>query len=628
MRKTCKLLGAVMAAIIILTSFSMFVMADNPQKKASGTQGEFDWEFYDNNELKIKCKNSTCFISCVPQEYRDKADKVTFDLTNAPYRNSMCIIDGASCAAKLVYVTGCENGSIYYLSLEDFPNVTSNNVSIPNSTSIDIFGLKNVGLTTIDFLDNSKIEGLDVKDCKNLEKVVLSSKVTEFFAKDCPKLKTVTNISYLESLSLNNTPLLNFSIPAGIKYLSWYDYPNSEVVVPKNPRARFSGSKLEKATLESGRTEINSMMFYNCYNLKSVSIPNTVTSIEYKAFCYCSNLMKLDIPSSVTSIGDEAFSSSGLQKVYIPTSVEDLSYSAFDDCTSLTDVYYGGTREQLVDMLDLLFGTPETFFGDGVLIHYNASLPGWKNDNGTWRYFDDNGVKVTGWKRVDEFWYFFDDNGAMVTGWKQSGSDWYYLDPATGAMVTGWKQVGGKWYWFDALGKMVSGAPFLIDGKTYVFKSNGEMVTGGWYKGSDSSNGNSSWFYLGSDGVAAEGWKKIDGKWYYFYATGSMAEFTWIEEGGKKYFVDSNGAMFTGWKKFGEYWYYFKSNGEMAANEYCNGYWLDSDGKWTYQYVAKWNKNSTGWWYGDTAGWYAKNTSIKIDGKVYNFNASGYCTNP
>jgi len=26
--------------------------------------------------------------------------------------------------------------------------------------------------------------------------------------------------------------------------------------------------------------------------------------------------------------------------------------------------------------------------------------------------------------------------------------------------------------------------------------------------------------------------------------------------------------------------------------------------------------------------WYAKNETIKIDGKNYNFNASGYCTNP
>ncbi len=29
-----------------------------------------------------------------------------------------------------------------------------------------------------------------------------------------------------------------------------------------------------------------------------------------------------------------------------------------------------------------------------------------------------------------------------------------------------------------------------------------------------------------------------------------------------------------------------------------------------------------------SVSWYAKKCSIKIDGKVYNFDASGYCTNP
>ncbi len=44
--------------------------------------------------------------------------------------------------------------------------------------------------------------------------------------------------------------------------------------------------------------------------------------------------------------------------------------------------------------------------------------------------------------------------------------------------------------------------------------------------------------------------------------------------------------------------------------------------------VTEWQKDSIGWWYGDDSGWYAKNETIKIDGKNYNFNASGYCTNP
>ena len=75
-------------------------------------------------------------------------------------------------------------------------------------------------------------------------------------------------------------------------------------------------------------------------------------------------------------------------------------------------------------------------------------------------------------------------------------------------------------------------------------------------------------------------------------------------------------------------WYYFKSDGHMAYSEYINGYWLDKYGEWSYQSRSFWRHDSNGWWYGDDTGWYAKNESVTIDGKVYNFNAAGYCTNP
>ena len=66
----------------------------------------------------------------------------------------------------------------------------------------------------------------------------------------------------------------------------------------------------------------------------------------------------------------------------------------------------------------------------------------------------------------------------------------------------------------------------------------------------------------------------------------------------------------------------------MASKEYVQGYWLNANGAWTYQYIASWKHDSKGWWYGDASGWYAKNGSFTIDGKLYDFDASGYCTNP
>ena len=100
------------------------------------------------------------------------------------------------------------------------------------------------------------------------------------------------------------------------------------------------------------------------------------------------------------------------------------------------------------------------------------------------------------------------------------------------------------------------------------------------------------------------GWKKSGGKWYYLDPT--------------------SGWMVTGWKQISGKWYYFKTSGIMAANEYCKGYWLNSDGTWTYKPKASWKHNAKGWWYGDTAGWYAKNQTLTIDDKSYTFDKAGY----
>ncbi len=63
-------------------------------------------------------------------------------------------------------------------------------------------------------------------------------------------------------------------------------------------------------------------------------------------------------------------------------------------------------------------------------------------------------------------------------------------------------------------------------------------------------------------------------------------------------------------------------------NEWVKGKWYNNKGAQTYKPTGSWHKNAKGWWYGDTSGWYAKNQTIRINGKNYKFNKAGYCTNP
>jgi hypothetical protein len=83
--------------------------------------------------------------------------------------------------------------------------------------------------------------------------------------------------------------------------------------------------------------EIGSDAFYNCDNLVSVTIPDSVTSIGSSAFRDCSNLTSIVIPDSVTSIGYDAFRScSSLESVVIGDSVTSIGHAAFYNCDSLT----------------------------------------------------------------------------------------------------------------------------------------------------------------------------------------------------------------------------------------------------------------------------------------------------
>ena len=71
------------------------------------------------------------------------------------------------------------------------------------------------------------------------------------------------------------------------------------VVIPQNVTFNNIACKV---------TSIGSSAFYNCYDLNSVTIPNSVTSIGGNAFYGCSSLTSVTIPNSVTSIGSGAFS--------------------------------------------------------------------------------------------------------------------------------------------------------------------------------------------------------------------------------------------------------------------------------------------------------------------------------
>ena len=86
---------------------------------------------------------------------------------------------------------------------------------------------------------------------------------------------------------------------------------------------------------------------------------------------------------------------------------------------------------------------------------------------------------------------------------------------------------------------------------------------------------------------------------------------------------DSNAAS-PGWRwsdAAGNWWYETESG--YAASEYIDGYWLNAAGWYDSAWNGSWQCDGNGWWF-QSGGWYATDQWLKVDGKWYHFNSSGY----
>ena len=220
---------------------------------------------------------------------------------------------------------------------------------------------------------------------------------------------------------------------------------------------------------------------------------------------------------------------------------------------------------------------------------------GWSQEDGKWYYYDESGHKVTGWQEIDGFKYYFDKSGVMLTGWQGFAAQKYYFKP-NGHMATEWCKVDGYWYYFG---------------------TSGSLYTSNWIKDDD------QWYYVADDGKMVIGWLDYNGKKYYLNASGAMVT-GWKRVEKNWYYFNKTGAMQTGWITVDDVKYYLYKDGHMASSEWIKGLWFNKDGSQTYQYLGEWKSNAKGKWWEDESGWYPKNTTQKIDGVEYAFDAKGY----
>lgn len=178
---------------------------------------------------------------------------------------------------------------------------------------------------------------------------------------------------------------------------------------------------IRKVVIEEGVTSIGNFAFSFC-NVQEVTIPSTVTSIGKRAFMG-TPLSSVVIPEGVKTIGENAFwRCTSLQTVTVPASTTELGNHAFDTGeyydgsyhTQLTDIYYGGSRQQWYNAGG----------GDAapmvVTIHYNGATgniidSGTCGDNAFWKLDKDYTLTISGTGAMYD--YPIDDNRDSTSPW-------------------------------------------------------------------------------------------------------------------------------------------------------------------------------------------------------------------
>lgn len=112
--------------------------------------------------------------------------------------------------------------------------------------------------------------------------------------------------------------------------------PNTVTKIGANA---FQCSEITSIVIPNSVTSIAPEAFYGCLKLKTVTLSNNLKTIGHDAFSGCESLESINLPSSLTKIDEYAFQwCKSLKEITLPAKLQFLNEGAFKECSSLTSV--------------------------------------------------------------------------------------------------------------------------------------------------------------------------------------------------------------------------------------------------------------------------------------------------
>lgn len=156
-------------------------------------------------------------------------------------------------------------------------------------------------------------------------------------------------------------PLTSLTLPEGLEETKEQAFQSGDkaskvknVLIPATvkvlgTRTFFGHVQMTEVKFAGGAklTEIGDEVFYSCYKLKDIIIPETVTRIGVSAFSDTS-VKNIKIPETVTEIGDSAFAISLVEEINLPKGIEKFGLKA-NGKPGTNPVFFRTAKEKVID---------------------------------------------------------------------------------------------------------------------------------------------------------------------------------------------------------------------------------------------------------------------------------------